>query len=245
MSKTSQASQTLNSNEKRILKDVVKIMKNPLNNQGIYYIHDVDNLYKGYCLIIGPQDTIYAHGLYFFELEFPKDYPFSPPKVIYQTNNHNIRFNPNLYRNGKVCISILNTWHGPQWTSCQTISSVLLSLITLLHNKALTNEPGITETHRDFKSYNHIIEYSNYNIAFNEVLSKEICDIYFEMFKEHIRKYIKDNKEKIIEDINTFIKKYKSKKETKIRTGIYGLHCEMNYSKLIKITTLEINKLIN
>tara|TARA_X000000368_G_C23029318_1_gene711718 strand:+ start:692 stop:1429 length:738 start_codon:yes stop_codon:yes gene_type:complete len=245
MSKTSQSSQTLNSNEKRILKDVVKIMKNPLNNQGIYYIHDVDNLYKGYCLIIGPQDTIYAHGLYFFELEFPKDYPFSPPKVIYETNNHNIRFNPNLYRNGKVCISILNTWHGPQWTSCQTISSVLLSLITLLHNKALTNEPGINETHRDFKSYNHIIEYSNYNIAFNEVLSKEICDIYFEMFKEHIRKYIKDNKEKIIEDVNKFIKKYKSKKETKIRTGIYGLYCEMNYSKLIEITTLEINKLIN
>ena len=245
MSKITPSGQGLNSNEKRILKDVVKIMKNPLNNQGIYYIHDTDNLYKGYCLVIGPQDTIYAHGFYFFELEFPKDYPFSPPKLTYLTNNHNIRFNPNLYKNGKVCISILNTWHGPQWTSCQTISSVLLSLIMLLHNKALTNEPGIKETHRDFKPYNHIIEYSNYNIAFNEVLSKKICGNYLTMFKEHIKKYVETNKDKIIEDINKFIKKYKSKKERKIKTSIYSMCCEMDYDKLIKTTNLEINKLIN
>ena len=77
------------------------------------------------------------------------------------TNKDKIRFNPNLYRNGKVCISILNTWSGPQWSSCQSISSVLLTLITLFHNKPLLNEPGIKETHHSFKPYNKIITYRN------------------------------------------------------------------------------------
>ena len=47
----------------------------------------------------------------------------------YLTNDGKTRFNPNLYRNGKVCISLLNTWKGEQWTSCQTIESILLSLV--------------------------------------------------------------------------------------------------------------------
>lgn len=245
MSKDSNKINGLNSNEKRILKDVINIMKNPLTSQGIYYIHDTDDLYNGYCMIIGPKDTIYSHGFYFFSLKFPENYPFSPPKLSYETNNHKIRFNPNLYRNGKVCISILNTWHGPQWTSCQTLSSVLLSLITLLHNKALTNEPGIKETHRDFKNYNRIIEYSNYNIAFNEILSKKICANYYDMFSDYIKEYIENNKEIILNDISKFIKKNNEFNDRIIRTGIYGLVCKMEFKKLSESLNEEINKLLN
>ena len=245
MSKSSTKAKGLNSNEKRILKDVINITKNPLTNQGIYYYHDVGNLYNGYCMIIGPNDTIYGHGFYFFNLKYPKDYPFSPPTVTYETNNHKIRFNPNLYRNGKVCISILNTWHGPQWTSCQSLSTVLLSLVTLLHNKALTNEPGIKETHRDFKNYNKIIEYSNYNIAFNEVLSKEICVNYYNIFEDDIKEYIKKNKEIILNDISKFIKKNQSFNNKVITTGLYGLSCKMEFKKLLETLKSEINKLLN
>ena len=82
--------------------------------------------------------------MFFFKFRYPDDYPYSPPHVEFLTNNDKVRFNPNLYRNGKVCISILNTWTGPQWSSCQNISSVLLTLVTLFHNKPLLNEPGLT-----------------------------------------------------------------------------------------------------
>ena len=80
-----------------------------------------------------------------FEFNFPTNYPMSPPKLNYLTNDGSTRFHPNLYRNGKVCLSVLNTWRGEGWTSCQTIRSVLLILVTLFHNKPLLNEPGITE----------------------------------------------------------------------------------------------------
>ena len=66
MSNASEKMKSLNSNEKRILKDVIKITRNPLISNGIFYSHDVDNLYKGYSMIIGPKDTIYKHGFYFF-----------------------------------------------------------------------------------------------------------------------------------------------------------------------------------
>ena len=51
-----------------------------------------------------------------------------------------VRFNPNLYRNGKVCLSILGTWSGPGWSPVQSISSVLLSIQSLMNTKPYHNE---------------------------------------------------------------------------------------------------------
>jgi ubiquitin-protein ligase len=52
----------------RLLHDVKHIMKNPLTENGIYYAHDDEDMMKGYALIIGPSDTPYFGGNFFFEL---------------------------------------------------------------------------------------------------------------------------------------------------------------------------------
>ena len=135
---------------KRLQKDIVQIIKNPLTEHGIYYTHDDTDMLKGYAVVFGPADTIYRYGAYMFKFKFPTNYPVSPPKLTYLTNDGSTRFHPNLYRNGKVCLSVLNTWRGEGWTSCQNISSILLILGTLFHNKPLLNEPGIKETHNSF-----------------------------------------------------------------------------------------------
>ena len=127
-------------NIKRLQKDIIDIIRNPLTDNGIYYSHDDTNMLKGYAVVFGPDDSIYRYGAYIFEFNFPTNYPYSPPKLNYMTNDGVTRFHPNLYRSGKVCISILNTWKGEQWTSCQTIRSILLMLVTLLHNKPLALE---------------------------------------------------------------------------------------------------------
>jgi ubiquitin-conjugating enzyme E2 Z len=219
----------------RLLKDVKSIIKNPLTDQGIYYIHDDEDMLKGYAMIVGPSDTPYFGGFYFFEFTYPYDYPHSPPKLKYYTNGENIRFNPNLYTCGKVCVSLLNTWKGDQWTSCQTISTVLLTLCTLLCKDPLLNEPGVQKNHPDMKNYTKIIEYSNLNIAICNILQKKqgIYQPFFENFYPFIIENFHKNYDKLIEFAE---KKYEDDIEfhkKQIRTGFYNMQVCINYKNII------------
>lgn len=218
-------------NKKRLAKDVVDIIKNPLIDNNIYYKHDDNDMLKGYALIVGPEDTIYNYGYYFFKFNFKKDYPYAPPVVEYLTNEHGIRFHPNLYRTGKVCLSLLNTWNGEQWTSCQTIRTILLNLVTLFHNKPLLNEPGITEKYKYFNEYNEIIKFSNYNTAIISVLRKKIVPKMNDMFKDIILENFKKNKDNILKNIEKL--KNNKEKNKKLEISLYGrMNCNIDYEKL-------------
>lgn len=227
---------------KRMVKDVKDIIKKPLTDNGIIYSHSDENMLKGYAIIFGPKDTIYENGVYFFEFDFPKDYPFSPPKLNYLTNNGKTRFNPNLYRNGKVCISILNTWRGPGWTSCMSIRTVLLTLITLFHNKPLLNEPGITEQHHAFHSYNKIIEYRNIDTAIRNVINQKILPDSFKPLWPLIKQHFIEKKDDIINKIDSLIKINPNPKE--YRASIYSMNCTVDY-EYIKNKIKKAYKLLN
>jgi ubiquitin-protein ligase len=98
--------------------------------------------------IPGPEDTPYANGCFFFDI-FLDDYPKSPPKVCFlTTGNGKVRFNPNLYKCGKVCLSLLGTWSGPSWVPNQsTLLQVLVSIQGLiLVPEPFYNEPGYTKS---------------------------------------------------------------------------------------------------
>lgn len=54
-------------------------------------------------LITGPSDTPYANGCFEFDVFFPPEYPKSPMLVHMRTTGQGrVRFNPNLYNDGKV-----------------------------------------------------------------------------------------------------------------------------------------------
>jgi ubiquitin-conjugating enzyme E2 Z len=185
---------------------------------------------KGYAVIFGPNDSLYRYGAYMFKFDFPPEYPFVPPKVTYLTNDGKTRFNPNLYRDGKVCISLLNTWKGEQWTSCQNIRTVLLNLVTLLHNEPLLNEPGIKKSNRDFKSYNSIIQYKNYEVAILGVLSKQILPPIFSRFFPIIQGHFKENKKVILEELDKLQESKKNKKH--YVTRMYRMDIIADYTDL-------------
>lgn len=182
-------------NMKRLIKDIKEIIKNPIDN--IYYQHDETNMFKGYALIIGPQDTPYAYGNYLFEFTFSSNYPFEPPLVKYFTNDGTTRFNPNLYIDGKVCLSILNTWKGEGWSSCQNIRSILLVLSTVLNETPIENEPGLTTSHRDNNNYNNMIRYKNLEVAIIGILTKKFLNNRFTIFYDTIIEKFLENKENI------------------------------------------------
>ena len=220
---------------KRLVKDIKEIKKTPLINNGIYYEHSEEDILKGQALIIGPPDTPYANGYFLFKFDFPSDYPHRPPKVTYCTNDGITRFNPNLYKCGKVCLSILNTWKGPQWTGCQTISTILLSLCSaVLNDTPLLNEPGIHKNHSDYDNYNKIITYKKYDIAIIGILQrvnikKDFNSLYQIMVKDFISKY------KIISEQ---LKKDSLENQT-IITSIYRMNIHIDYNNIeLKLTKL-------
>lgn len=218
----------------RLLRDVKYIIKNPLTDQGIYYIHDDTDMLKGYAMIVGPSDTPYFGGFYFFELIYPSDYPHSPPKVKYCTNGNDIRFNPNLYKCGKVCISLLNTWRGDQWTSCQTISTVLLTLCTLLCKDPLLNEPGVNNDHNDMVSYTEIIEYSNLDVAVCDIITKKkgIYQPFFDNFYSFVKENFNKNYDKLIEFAEKKLDNPDVQNVT-FRTGFYSMRVTIDYNDII------------
>jgi ubiquitin-protein ligase len=216
---------------KRIVSDIKQIKKNPLDTEGIYYDHDEENILTGYALIIGSVDTPYAYGNYFFKISYPTDYPHSPPIVTFINWGDNIRFNPNLYRNGKVCLSLLNTWRGEGWTSCQTLSTVLLTLCTILNENPLLNEPGITMSQEiAVNNYNEIISFKNLELAilkcnskFNDVVPPE-----FHTFYNNVKENFNKNKEDIEKTLNARVITH----DQKVITAHYNMNVKVNYEKL-------------
>lgn len=173
----------------RLITDIKSIIKNPLNDYGIYYEHDDTDMLKGYAMIVGPENTPYFGGYYFFEFNYPENYPYSPPVVTYFTNGENVRFNPNLYTTGKVCLSLLNTWKGPQWSSCQTISTILISLQAIFCNNPFCNEPTILETNYEVPIYNELIQFYVFKIAIANIVTKKpgIYQPFFDKFYTHVK----------------------------------------------------------
>ena len=133
--------------QKRITRDISIVTganRELLEAQGIYYFPNEANISEGIALLVGQNETPYFGGYFFFAIAFPHDYPFSPISVTSLTQDGRTRFNPNMYLNGKVCLSVLNTWHdGPQWSGIQTLESVLLVIMSdVLNANPLENEPA-------------------------------------------------------------------------------------------------------
>uniref|UniRef100_A0A2K6VVG0 UBC core domain-containing protein n=1 Tax=Onchocerca volvulus TaxID=6282 RepID=A0A2K6VVG0_ONCVO len=130
-------------------------------------------------LISGPDDTPYQNGLFEFDVFFPTSYPLSPPKCAFLTTGEgNVRFNPNLYSDGKICLSILGTWEGrpeEKWNAHCSLLQILVSIQGLIFVKEpYFNEPGFekyrgTEKGDNFsKHYNLQIEYATLTYAIGE-----------------------------------------------------------------------------
>ncbi|TGZ71975.1 hypothetical protein CRM22_002350 [Opisthorchis felineus] len=98
---------------------------------------DEKNFFEWEALIAGPEGTPFEGGVFAARLSFPMDYPLSPPKMQFVTD----LFHPNIYPDGRVCISIL---HAPgddpmgyessveRWSPVQSVEKILLSVVSML-----------------------------------------------------------------------------------------------------------------
>lgn len=202
---------------RRVTKEIKTVTESEdLKSQGIYYIPNEIDLMKGTALLIGPKDTPYEGGFYFFDIQFPNDYPYSPPKVTSLTQDGSTRFNPNLYVCGKVCLSILNTWQGPGWNVAQTLQTVLLSILTAVLNEyPIANEPGyegLVKT-ENCNIYNRLVFHANIKTSILDMIntSRDFTTPFIEIMKKEFVKHKKNLIHRLEE-----LMEYDSKTETSI-----------------------------
>ena len=170
-------------------------------------------------LITGPKDTPYHNGLFEFHAYFPDNYPNVVPKVLINTtDNGKVRFNPNLYSNGKVCLSLLGTWTGEigeSWIpKLSTFSQVIISIQSLiLVDEPYFNEPGY-ERHigtkygiKSSQEYNDNIRYETVRVAMLGMLKQPIP-----AYKKFIKEYFKFKKTEIITTVQKWVDEYSSDK---------------------------------
>lgn len=225
----------------RLLKDIRDIFTSSLDKDGIYYKHSDTNILKAYVMIVvGSRDSLYFGGYYFFEITFPIDYPHAPPLVEYLTNDGNTRFHPNFYKSKRVCLSMLNTWRGEQWTSCLTIKSVLLTLTSIMDNLPMLHEPGVTEKHNDFNNYHTMILFKNIDFSCIDILSNfmNTTTIPFHMeYKEYFYSIMVDSFKKNANSMKDIVKKMlKTNNVNKFYSisGMYNMSFYIDFNKLLE-----------
>ncbi|KAI9216784.1 ubiquitin-conjugating protein 13-like protein [Blastocladiella britannica] len=116
---------------------------------------DESNLYEWEILVIPPSGTLYEGGFFKAVMTFPKEYPELPPTLTFKSNI----YHPNVYPDGRVCISIL---HPPgedtygyeqaseRWLPIYTVETIMISVISML-SEPNDQSPANVDAAKEFR----------------------------------------------------------------------------------------------
>ncbi|PLB45929.1 hypothetical protein P170DRAFT_390246 [Aspergillus steynii IBT 23096] len=117
-------------------------------------------------LIVLNPDSSYYGGYFKALMKFPKNYPYSPPEFRFLRP----LYHPNIYEDGKLCISIL---HAPgedemsgelaseRWSPAQRVESVLISILSLLDDAEVSSPANVDAgvmLRKDPEQYKSIVQ---------------------------------------------------------------------------------------
>ncbi|KAK8727583.1 hypothetical protein OTU49_009634 [Cherax quadricarinatus] len=236
---------------KRLAQEAVTLSSSlPLSYSSSVFVRtDLDRLDIMKVLITGPEDTPYANGCFEFDVYFPVDYPTSPLHINLQTTGEGrVRFNPNLYQDGKVCLSILNTWHGrpeEKWNpQTSSLLQVLVSIQSLIFvSEPYFNEPGYERSRGTPTAMQNSREYdANIRAAtvrwamLNQLRNPSPC------FKEVIDRHFWLKHKEILEQVDSWITNMEALSENR-RTGKNIAHNTVGLKKNFQLLKEEFRKM--
>ena len=119
---------------KRLQAELKQMSKDP--NYFFSVFPTKDNFYKWDVIMIGPPDTLFEGANIKAVIDFPQDYPNKAPQFKFVTP----LYHPNIYPDGKVCISILHEGVdefgyeslSERWNPSQSVNSILISILSML-----------------------------------------------------------------------------------------------------------------
>ena len=167
----------------------------------------VENMFMK-ALLSGSAETPYAHGIFEFDIRLPQSYPNSPPEMRHITSiQSGVGFGPNLYNNGYVCLSLIDTWPGDSvesWSPDKNLLQILISIQSLvMEDNIINKEPGCEDFYED----------THDNIIFQNIV--KVATIRYAMisplqnppfgYQEVIKNYFRLKRGVIIESVNKWL----------------------------------------
>jgi ubiquitin-protein ligase len=167
-------------------------------------------------LITGPPDTPYDSGCFIFDIYIPPTYPKDPPNFWF-LNHGGYGFNPNLYADGKVCLSILGTYIGPAADKSEMWNektSTLLQVLISIQSQILIENPWFNEPSREKsigtesgklenRSYNEKIQLYTMTSTIKYLIKNPKM---YPQFEDIIRNHFKLKKNYILQMCNNWFK---------------------------------------
>jgi len=135
---------------KRLQTELMQLMMSA--TPGISAFPRDGNLLSWTATIKGPEDTPYQGLKFKLSLDFPSNYPMSPPAVLFTTP----MFHPNVDMAGRICLDILKD----KWSAVYNVQSILLSLQSLLgepNNKSPLNGQAAELWDSDPQEYKRLL----------------------------------------------------------------------------------------
>nr|CAD2181928.1 unnamed protein product [Meloidogyne enterolobii] len=203
----------------RLQQELVDVTDNPI--EGIKVHSVAENIFIWKVAIFGAPGTIYQGGYFKATLKFPPKYPFEPPSMRFD----NPIFHPNVYKDGRVCISIL---HPPgqdklsgesaaeRWNPAHGVRSILLSVISML------NEPNISSPANVDASVSYRKYKENGNKEFPDIIKKMVEKSKAEAAKDGVK--VPETEEEYV--IKARVKRQQAENEGGTDNGDVGLEEE-------------------
>ncbi|XP_078607185.1 uncharacterized protein LOC144879516 isoform X2 [Branchiostoma floridae x Branchiostoma japonicum] len=233
---------------KALMKEIKQLQSNLPVHPGaaVFVRQDEDRMDMVRALVTGPVDTPYSLGCFVFDVYFPDGYPNRAPVVkLITTGNGTVRFNPNLYADGKVCLSLLGTWHGgdasEKWNpKTSTLYQVLVSIQSLiLISDPMYNEPGYdgmkgtAETEEQSAKYNNKLQVDTVRWAMLHQIRQPPVG-----FEDVIRRHFFLQKEAVLQQCCRWLRDCRDEEKLpKLRRAVEELKTELD--KLEDITDIQ------
>ncbi|EKF39012.1 ubiquitin-conjugating enzyme, putative, partial [Trypanosoma cruzi marinkellei] len=105
-----------------------------------FYAFPLNDIFEWHFTLQGPSNSPYEGGLYHGAIMFPRNYPFSPPDIIFLTNS-------GRFEVGKKICSTISSYHPELWKPVYDIELVLLALRSFM---AQEEELGVGSLQRRY-----------------------------------------------------------------------------------------------